>query len=110
MKIQKVIHDFDWAFHAMREGFRVYRTSWNDESYIWIHREDNFVNDCDIYWEDEYLKEIHVINDFSIRFVNVIVKKISEKSVIMGWIPDSIDLFAEDWKIYTPWYDEEGVK
>ena len=90
---------FGDAIEVLKQGKKVTRNAWNTDTYLWLKQATLITNAY-----DPYLKELISTSDNGIvcglPTITMAIKNENNKnSVVTGWSPSQLDMFAEDWKI-----------
>ena len=88
--------DFNYAFHLLMSGRKVSRLAWGEsgESYIWLKPGTIIKSE---WCKDPILKSIADELNGEVVGLPTICMKTAEGTIVTGWVPNIIDLFATDW-------------
>lgn len=88
--------DFRYAFQMLMSGLKVSRHAWGDsaESYIWLKPGTIIKSE---WCKDPILKGIADELNGEVAGLPTICMKTAEGTIVTGWVPNIIDLFATDW-------------
>lgn len=83
---------FEEALHLLKEGDRIARAFWNNDTYLALIPEQISNSSTTKY-------PFYIAPNQQVAHVPVIAI-FTGGDLIVGWIPNSLDLFANDWGVY----------
>lgn len=89
--------DFNYAFHLLMSGRKVSRLAWGEsgESYLWLKPGTIIKSE---WCKDPILKSIADELNGEVVGLPTICMKTADGTIVSGWVPNVIDLFATDWQ------------
>lgn len=91
--------EFEQALAMLKQGLRIRRMIWPDNEFLFLLH-GGFVPITAVH--DENLRQVltdqgHVTEDGYFKAKASIRKALADCSIMTGWVPSQVDMFADDW-------------
>jgi hypothetical protein len=87
---------FEEALQSVKQGSRIYRAGWNGKNQFLSLAPGNSHLPAGSIWS-RHGREFAELLGGSIAVAPSLTLKNSQDQLVMGWVPSTGDLFAEDW-------------